>query len=325
MDFLRIMNEQTHQEAPGCITVAEESTAWPGVTTPVSEGGLGFSFKWNMGWMHDTLQYFSLDPVYRSHHQGQLTFAMIYEYSERFIMPLSHDEVVHLKRSLLDKMPGDIWQKLANLRLLLSYMYTRPGKKLLFMGSELAPWNEWNHDSSIDWHLRDDPQHAAFERFVGSLGALYLEHPALWRMDHEHGGFQWIDAADEQNSVVSYVRRGGGEQLVVVLNLTPVPREHYRIGAPEAGRYARILSSDDPRFGGSGLGGAELVQADGAPFHGYAQSLELTLPPLGALVLAPMKREAKNAAERDGEGRAAAGAAGGGIGSGATAEREGSA
>jgi 1,4-alpha-glucan branching enzyme len=306
MDFLRMMNEQTHQEAPGCITVAEESTAWPGVTTPVADGGLGFSFKWNMGWMHDTLQYFSLDPVYRSHHQGQLTFAMIYEYSERFIMPLSHDEVVHLKRSLLDKMPGDIWQKLANLRLLLSYMYTRPGKKLLFMGSELAPWNEWNHDSSIDWHLRDDPQHAAFERFVGCLGALYLEHPAFWRMDHEPDGFQWIDAADAQNSVVSYVRRGGGEQLVVALNLTPIPREHYRIGAPRAGDYTRIFSSDDPRFGGSGLTGTELVRADSSPFHGYPQSLELTLPPLGALVLAPAKRRGNDGAgaggaEREGE------------------------
>ncbi|HET7550139.1 MAG TPA: 1,4-alpha-glucan branching protein GlgB [Gemmatimonadaceae bacterium] len=303
VDFLRIMNEQAHQEAPGCITVAEESTAWPGVTTPVSEGGLGFSFKWNMGWMHDTLQYFSLDPVYRSHHQGQLTFAMIYEYSERFIMPLSHDEVVHMKRSLLDKMPGDVWQKLANLRLLLSYMYTRPGKKLLFMGSELAPWNEWNHDSSIDWHLRDDPQHAAFERFVGCLGALYLEHPALWRMDHEPQGFQWIDAADVQNSVVSYVRRGGGEQLVVVANLTPVPREHYRIGAPEAGEYSRIFSSDDPRFGGSGHSGADLVRADPSPFHGYAQSVELTLPPLGMLVLAPVNRGGKTrtaADEREG-------------------------
>ena len=287
MDFLRAMNEQAHQEAPGCITVAEESTAWPGVTTPVSAGGLGFSFKWNMGWMHDTLQYFALDPVYRSHHQGQLTFAMIYEYSERFIMPLSHDEVVHLKRSLLDKMPGDVWQKLANLRLLLSYMYTRPGKKLLFMGSELAPWNEWNHDGSVDWHLREDPQHAAFERFMEGLGALYLEHPALWRMDHEHGGFQWIDVADVQNSVISYVRRGGGEQLVVALNLTPVPREHYRIGAPEAGEYVRLFSSDDPRFGGSGLSGGDVVTAEPSPFHGYAQSLELVLPPLGAVVLAP--------------------------------------
>jgi 1,4-alpha-glucan branching enzyme len=234
---------------------------------------------------------------------------MIYEYSERFIMPLSHDEVVHMKRSLLDKMPGDIWQKLANLRLLLAYMYTRPGKKLLFMGSELAPWNEWNHDSSIDWHLRDDPQHAAFERFVGCLGALYLEHPALWRMDHEHQGFQWIDAADAQNSVVSYVRRGGGEQLVVVLNLTPVPRERYRIGAPEAGEYTRIFSSDDTRFGGSGRGSAERVRADPSPFHGYPQSVELTLPPLGALVLAPVKGEGEEggnthmaAGEGDGKG-----------------------
>jgi 1,4-alpha-glucan branching enzyme len=299
VDFLRMMNEQAHQEAPGCITVAEESTAWPGVTAPQSTGGLGFSFKWNMGWMHDTLQYFSLDPVYRSHHQGQLTFAMIYEYSERFIMPLSHDEVVHMKRSLLDKMPGDVWQKFANLRLLLAYMYTRPGKKLLFMGSELAPWNEWNHDSSVDWHLRDDPQHGSFERFVGCLGTLYLEHPALWRMDHEPQGFQWIDTADVANSVVSYLRRGGGEQLLVALNFTPIPREHYRIGVPEAGEYTRVFSSDDPRFGGSGLDGAGLVRADPSPFHGYPQSVEFTLPPLGALVLAPVK---SGSAARAGEG-----------------------
>lgn len=288
MGFLRTMNVVTHQEVPGCITIAEESTAWPGVTTPVADGGLGFSLKWNMGWMHDTLSYFALDPVHRSHHQGQITFAMIYEYSERFIMPLSHDEVVHLKRSLLDKMPGDLWQKLANLRLLLAYMYTRPGKKLLFMGSELAPWSEWNHDGSVDWHLRDDPVHRSFEHFVERLGALYRERPALWRMDHEPAGFQWIDVADERNSVISYVRRGGGEHLVVVLNLTPVPREDYRIGAPAAGSYARLLSSDEPRFGGSGYETLDTVATEDAPFHGYPQSLRLMLPPLGAVVLAPL-------------------------------------
>jgi 1,4-alpha-glucan branching enzyme len=215
---------------------------------------------------------------------------MIYEYSERFAMPLSHDEVVHGKRSLLDKMPGDIWQKFANLRLLLAYMFTRPGKKLLFMGSELAPWNEWNHDSSVDWHLRDDPRHAAFEGFVERLGALYLEHPALWRMDYETDGFRWIDTADVHNSVVSYLRRGGGEQLVVALNLTPVPREHYRIGVPDAGEYAAIFSSDDLRFGGSGIGASGVIAADAAPFHGFEQSLELTLPPLGAMVLAPVRK-----------------------------------
>jgi 1,4-alpha-glucan branching enzyme len=215
-----------------------------------------------------------------------------------------------MKRSLLDKMPGDVWQKFANLRLLLAYMYTRPGKKLLFMGSELAPWNEWNHDSSVDWHLRDDPQHGAFERFVGCLGALYLEHPALWRMDYEPQGFQWIDTADVANSVVSYLRRGGGEQLLVALNLTPIPRAHYRIGAPEDGEYTRIFSSDDPRFGGSGLVGAELVKADPSPLHGYPQSVELTLPPLGALVLAPVKR-----------GATARGREGGGGGGGDHGER----
>ena len=286
--FLRTMNQMVREDAPGCITVAEESTAWPGVTTPAAEGGLGFSFKWNMGWMHDTLSYFSLDPVYRSHHQGQLTFAMIYEYSERFIMPLSHDEVVHLKRSLLDKMPGDAWQKFANLRLMLTYMYTRPGKKLLFMGTELAPWLEWDHDSSLDWHLREDPAHRTFEHFVQRLGRFYRDQPALWRLDYDPAGFQWIDVADTLNSVVSYVRRGGDDHLVVVLNLTPVPREDYRIGVPAAGTYAQIFSSDDASFGGSGITLPDTATTEDAAFHGYPQSLRLLLPPLGAVVLRPL-------------------------------------
>jgi len=290
IDFLRAMNVTVRTESPGAITVAEESTAWPGVTKPVADGGLGFTFKWNMGWMHDTLQYFALDPVHRSFHHNDLTFAMLYEYSERFIMPLSHDEVVHMKRSLLDKMPGDVWQKFANLRLLLLYLYTRPGKKLLFMGTELAPWEEWNHDVSLDWRLLGDPMRAGFTRFLTELGALYHAQPSLWRDDAEPGGFQWIDVEDRANSVLSWVRRAGDDHVVVVLNLTPVPREDYRIGAPQAGTYVELLSSDAQPFGGSEVETRGEVHTEDAPFHGYPQSMRLVLPPLGGLVLKPGSR-----------------------------------
>ena len=285
LDFLRTMNRVVRERAPGCITIAEESTAWPGVTRPESEGGLGFTFKWNMGWMHDTLTYFARDPLYRSWHQNDLTFAMIYEYSERFIMPLSHDEVVHLKRSLLEKMPGDDWQKLANLRLLMTYLYTRPGKKLLFMGTELAPHTEWNHDHSLDWSLDTDPAHAAFGAFLRALGALYRDQPAFSRDDYDPRGFQWLDVADSANCVLSYVRRDGAQHRVVILNLTPLPRENYRIGAPEAGSYVELFSSDAPRFGGSDVQTIARVHTDPLPLHGFAQSMTLLLPPLGALIL----------------------------------------
>jgi len=286
LDFLRQLNETVRAEEPGCIMVAEESTAWPGVTKPASEGGLGFTFKWNMGWMHDTLRYFARDPVYRHFHQGELTFAMVYEHHERFIMPLSHDEVVHLKRSLLDKMPGDLWQKLANLRLLLAYQYTRPGKKLLFMGTELAPWGEWNHDTSLDWHLMSDPDRAGFVRYVEDLGRLYREWSPLWRHDHDPDGFAWIDLSDEDNSVISYARYDGREHVVVVLNFTPIVREQYRIGVPGTGRYSLLMSTDDSRYSGSGVGMHPMIDVEDTPFHGYPQSVALQLPPLGALVLA---------------------------------------
>jgi 1,4-alpha-glucan branching enzyme len=285
--FLKQFNEAVAADAPGCITIAEESTAWPAVTTPVSEGGLGFDFKWNMGWMHDTLTYFGLDPIHRRFHHDQITFAMLYEYSERFIMPLSHDEVVHLKGSLLAKMPGDEWQRLANLRLLLTYMFTRPGKKLLFMGLELAPWTEWNHDVSLDWHLLNDPNRAAHAGFIAALAHLYKKEPAFWRDDQSWEGFSWIDVADRENSVVSYVRETEGSHAVVVLNLTPLPRERYRIGVPAAGRYKRVLSSDDREWGGSGLAEFESVNTDPSAVHGCDQSVEITLPPLGAVVLMP--------------------------------------
>ncbi len=287
IDFLRQFNDTVRDAAPGCCTVAEESTAWPGVTKPTSEGGLGFTFKWNMGWMHDTLEYFSKDPVYRRHHHDQLTFAMIYEYSEHFIMPLSHDEVVHLKGSLYSKMPGDDWQKLANLRLLLAYLFTRPGKKLLFMGTELAPYTEWAHETSLDWHLLYDSPRRSFSDFVTTLATFYRDHPAFWAEDVSWEGFRWIDTADRENSVIAYERRGGGEEAVVVLNFTPVPREQYRIGVPRAGRYRAVLSTDDARWGGSDYAVPERLDTQPAGFHGHQQSIVLGLPPLGAVILVP--------------------------------------
>ena len=287
IDFLRQMTETVRTEQPGCVTIAEESTAWPGVTKPVSQGGLGFTFKWNMGWMHDTLKYFEEDPLYRRYHQDTLTFAMMYEYSEHFVMPLSHDEVVHLKKSMLEKMPGDEWQKFANLRALFTYQYTRPGKSLLFMGSEFGAPTEWNHDVSLDWHLSQQGRHRGLMQFMRDLGRIYRDRAPLWRRDHEPEGFSWIDVADRDNSVVSYVRRDGSDHVVVVMNLTPIPRDEYVIGAPAAGTYVQLLSSDDSAYGGSGYHTRERVDTERAPMHGYQQSMRLTLPPLGALVLAP--------------------------------------
>ncbi|MEP6617729.1 MAG: 1,4-alpha-glucan branching protein GlgB [bacterium] len=287
IEFLREMNAVVAQEAPGCVTIAEDSTAWPGVTRPVAEGGLGFTFKWNMGWMHDTLKYFEHDPVYRTFHQDDLTFAMLYENSEHFIMPLSHDEMVHLKGSLYHKMPGDHWQRLANLRALITYQVTRPGKSLLFMGSELATPSEWDHEHSLPWHLEQEPARAGFMAFIARLGSLYQEVPALWQLDGDPSGFEWIDVADKSNSVLSYIRRGVDGHAIVVLNLTPTPHARYRIGAPEWGDYIRVLSSDDVQWGGSGFGGSAVVHADDTPYHGRPYSMELALPPLSATVLVP--------------------------------------
>jgi 1,4-alpha-glucan branching enzyme len=289
IDFLKEVNSIVAEDAPGCVTIAEDSTAWPGVTRSTAEGGLGFTFKWNMGWMHDTLTYFERDPVHRRHHQDDLTFAMMYEHSEHFIMPLSHDEMVHLKGSLFEKMPGDRWQRLANLRTLLAYQVTRPGKSLLFMGSEMAPPTEWNHDQSLDWHLLQEPDRAAFMEYVARLGALYRRLPALWQNDAEAHGFEWIDVSDRANSVLSYLRRAGDSLALVALNLTPVPHERYRIGVPEPGEYVVVLSSDDPQWGGSGYQSRERIVADDIPFHGRRYSVELALPPLGALVLVPAR------------------------------------
>jgi 1,4-alpha-glucan branching enzyme len=288
--FLRELNATIAEEQPGCFTVAEESTSWPRVTGPVGEGGLGFTFKWNMGWMHDTLDYFSKDPVHRRFHHERLTFGMMYEYSEHFIMPLSHDEVVHGKGTLLGKMPGDEWQRFANLRTLFAYQYTRPGKPLLFMGSELGSYREWNHDSSLDWHLESRPLNGGLARFLGDLGAVYRERPELWRGDPDLEGFRWLDADDRDRSVYAYLRRDGDEVLLVLLNLTPVPRPGYRAGAPLAGRYTLVLSSDDQHYGGSGYGLERELETESVPWQHQPVSLLVSLPPLGAVLLAHQPR-----------------------------------
>jgi 1,4-alpha-glucan branching enzyme len=285
--FLRDLNDTIAVEQPGCFTIAEESTAWPGVTHPTSEGGLGFSLKWNMGWMHDTLGYFAREAVHRRFHHDELTFAMLYEHRERFVNPLSHDEVVHGKRSLLEKMPGDEWQKLANLRLLLAYQYTRPGKQLLFMGTELAPYAEWNHDGSLDWHLGEQPARRGFAHFLATLGAFYQSRSCFWRSDPDADGFAWIDCADRDASVVSFQRRDGDAHVVVVLNLTPVPRPGYRVGVPTHAAYALRLDSDAAEFGGSGHPMPATFSPEPVPWHGHPQSIVVRLPPLGALLLEP--------------------------------------
>jgi 1,4-alpha-glucan branching enzyme len=286
VEFLQILNATIAETQPGCFTVAEESTSWPRVTGPASEGGLGFTFKWNMGWMHDTLRYFALDPVYRRFHHELLTFGMMYEHSEHFIMPLSHDEVVHGKGTLLSRMPGDPWQQFANLRALLVYQYTRPGKPLLFMGAELGSRREWNHDTSLDWHLLAQPLHGALDRFVAELGALYRRRPELWRGDPDPAGFSWLDPDDRDQSVYGYLRRDGTRGVVVLLNLTPVPRHDYRAGAPRPGGYRVLLSSDDPRYGGGGFGLVDRVETESIPWQGQPCSFRIGLPPLGAVVLA---------------------------------------
>jgi 1,4-alpha-glucan branching enzyme len=287
IDFLREMNAVVCEDAPGCMTIAEDSTAWPGVTRPIGEGGLGFTFKWNMGWMHDTLAYFERDPIHRRYHQGELTFAMVYENSEHFIMPLSHDEMVHMKGSLYAKMPGDHWQKMANLRALLAYQFTRPGKSLLFMGTELAQPDEWNHDESLPWHLLDDPTRAAMRDYLTYLAHTYQVLPPLWVRDGDHRGFEWIDTGDEAHSVLSYVRWSNDAHVVVVMNLTPMPHTNYRIGVPEAGRYVRVLGSDDAKWGGSGYPVPERIVADDVPYHGRRYSIDTALAPLSVTVLVP--------------------------------------
>ncbi len=287
IDFLRTLNTLTHGEQPGTITAAEESTAWPGVSRPVHLGGLGFTFKWNMGWMHDILSYMQQDPVYRRWAHNQLTFSMLYAYHENFVLPFSHDEVVHGKGSLIGKMPGDSWQKAANLRALYGYLFTHPGKKLMFMGDEFGQWPEWNHDGGLEWAYVEQAPHRGIRRLVGDLNGLYRREAALFELDYDPAGFQWIDCNDNENSVVSFMRRARDVRdfLVVVLNLTPVVRHGYVVGVPEAGVYREVINTDAEIYGGSNQGNAGAVETTAAPAHGHPYRLELLLPPLSCLVL----------------------------------------
>jgi 1,4-alpha-glucan branching enzyme len=285
MDFLKHLNETVHAEFPGVLTLAEESTDWPQVSRPTDVGGLGFSMKWNMGWMHDTLKYFQADPVYRRFHQNQLTFSQLYAYSENFILPLSHDEVVHMKRSMLDKMPGDVWQKFANLRALYTYQYAHPGKKLLFMGSEFGQWDEWSEQKALDWIVAGMDKHAGLYNLIRDLNALYRENPALHAHDFQPEGFQWISCEDEANSVLVFLRRSKYESIICAFNLTPVPRENYVIGVPEEGAYVEVLNSDAAWYGGGDIGNAGKVFAVRQQEHGFDFALKLTLPPLAGLFL----------------------------------------
>jgi 1,4-alpha-glucan branching enzyme len=273
---------------PDAQTIAEESTAWPMVSRPTYLGGVGIGIKWDMGWMHDTLEYMKKDPIHRAHHQGEITFRMVYAFHENFTLPLSHDEVVHGKGSLLGKMPGDDWQRFANLRLLYAYMYGQPGKKLLFMGAELAQYSEWNHDGSLDWHLMELAPHRGVERFLGDLNRAYRERPPLHELDTDPAGFEWIDANDGAHSVISFLRFDkAGNPVVIVINFTPVPRPNYRLGVPRGGRWLEIVNSDATVYGGSGQGNLGAVEASPAPLHGRNFSITLTLPPLGAVYLEP--------------------------------------
>ncbi len=289
IDFLRTFNEWVYREYPDVLTVAEESTAWPMVSRPTYLGGLGFGFKWNMGWMHDTLEYMSRHPIYRPYHQNQLTFGLVYAFSENFVLPFSHDEVVHGKGSLLGKMPGDDWQKFANLRALYGYMYAHPGKKLLFMGSEFGQWDEWNHDSSLDWQLLDRPLHRGLQRWVRDLNTFYRGQPALHEVDSEPAGFEWMDCADHERSVLSFVRRARDRDdcVLFVCHFSPVPEVDYRVGVPLDGFWQEALNSDAELYGGSGQGNAGALEAAPVACHGRPASLSLTLPPLAVVALVP--------------------------------------
>jgi 1,4-alpha-glucan branching enzyme len=288
IEFLKRLNTIVAERVPGAITIAEESTAWPGVSAPVRDGGLGFSYKWNMGWMHDTLSYVSRDAIHRPWHNNDMTFGLLYAFSERFILPLSHDEVVHGKGSLYGKIPGDEWQKLATLRAYFAFMWTHPGKKLLFMGDELGQVREWSHDREVDWDLLNHSLHAGLQRLVRDLNRLYATEPALHRRDSESNGFSWIIGDDRQNSVFAYERRGDDDApVVVVVNMTPVPRSGYRIGVPLGGAWREILNTDSRHYGGGDLGNAGHLEAETIASHGQAHSLNLDLPPLATLILKP--------------------------------------
>jgi 1,4-alpha-glucan branching enzyme len=284
--FMRDLNQVCYKLHPGTTIIAEESTAWPGVSRPVSSGGLGFGFKWNMGWMNDSLHYMAEDPVHRKYHHGEATFSMIYAYDENFILVLSHDEVVHGKGSLINKMPGDRWQKFANLRMFLAWMWMHPGKKLLFMGCEFGQWNEWKHDASLDWHLFLGEEHSGLQKLVKDLNHLYTTRPSLHTKDHEAGGFWWLDANDAENSIFAFARSSpDGDKVYVLVNATPVPRKAYRVGVGDAGSYRELLNSDAAIYAGTGLSAGAGFQAQQTPWQGQPWSVVVDLPPLGVLVL----------------------------------------
>ena len=289
VEFIKELNVLAHQEHPGIMTIAEESTAWPGISKPTYVGGLGFSFKWNMGWMHDTLEYFSLDPIHRKFHQNKVTFGLMYAFTENFVLVLSHDEVVHGKKALLDKMPGDDWQRFANLRALYGHMWGHPGKKMLFMGAEIGQWWEWNHDDSLQWHLLDYAPHRGLQQYIADLNHLYQSEPALYEVDFDWPGFQWIDLHDSDNSTLTYIRyaQDQADCLICACNFTPVPREKYRMGVPRTGLYKELLNSDSEMYGGSNKGNFGGVQADPIPWHNQPFSLLVTLPPLSVIFFKP--------------------------------------
>jgi len=286
IDFLKRFNETTNLYFPGIVTIAEESTAWPGVSRPTYLGGLGFTMKWNMGWMHDTLEYFSKDPVHRKYHHSHLTFSLLYAFSENFVLPLSHDEVVHGKKSLLDRMPGDEWQKFANLRTLYGFMYGHPGKKLVFMGGEFGQWWEWDAGSDLQWSLLNEPLHQEMKQYMRDLNRIYKTEPALYEVDFHHEGFEWIDFSNAEESIISFIRKARSPEnfLVFVCNFTPVPRQHYLTGVPEPGFYREILNSDAEIYGGTNMGNFGGVEAGGNSLHGKPYSIELVLPPLSVLI-----------------------------------------
>jgi len=287
ISLLQQLNTLTHGNYPGTITAAEESTSYTGVSRPVHLGGLGFTYKWNMGWMHDMLSYIHEDPVHRRWHHNQVTFSGLYMHTENFILPFSHDEVVHGKGAMLDKIPGDVWQKFATLRALYGYMYGHPGKKLLFMGSEFGQWREWNAEASLDWHLLEEPSHAMLKRYLQDLNWHYGGEPALYQCDFDPAGFRWIDCNDNENSVISMVRyaRDPSDFVVMVCNFTPVPRPQYRIGVPEAGWYSEVLNSDADVYGGGNVGNGGGVATEPVAAHGFQHSLRLMIPPLACLML----------------------------------------
>jgi 1,4-alpha-glucan branching enzyme len=290
VEFLRELNEVVHGREPGVIVAAEESTAWPGVSRPTTGGGLGFTFKWNMGWMHDTLAYFDRDPVHRRFHHDELTFSLVYAWDENFILPLSHDEVVHGKRSLLGRMPGDRWRQLANLRALYAYMWAHPGKQLLFMGGELAQEAEWSESAgSLDWHLLDDPEHAGVRALVRDLNAAYGAEPALWERDHTPEGFSWLDGGARDENLIAFARFSAGRSRVLacVCNFSPVPRERRRVPLPRGGSWREVLNTDSRFYAGSDVGNLGAMASEDVPLHGWEHSAEIVLPPLGTVWLVP--------------------------------------